>query len=113
MEHFEDYLCEDDALVRLAKAVITQACKDYLANGRRGSSDAAFKKFCTESIWIDLFNIDGMYIFEQMKRRKEERFNGKRTKRPRQTKGEYKRTVKKVDSEGTKTVDQGEDRGSK
>ena len=97
MEHFEEYLSEDDALVRLAKAVVTQACKDYLAEGRRGS-DAAFKKFCTESVWMSLFDIDGMYIFEQMKRRKEERFNGKRSRTPRQTKGEYKRTVKEVDS---------------
>lgn len=113
MEYFEDYLCEDDALIRLAKAVVTQACKDYLAEGRRGSSDASFKKFCTESIWIDLFNIDGMYIFEQMKRRKEERYNGKRTRKPRQTKGEYKRTLKEMDSERTETMDQGEDRRSK
>lgn len=113
MEHFEDYLSEDDALIRLAKAVVTQACKDYLAEGRRGSSDAAFRKFCTESVWMDLFNIDGMYIFEQMKRRKEERYNGKRTRKPRQTKGEYKRTVKEMDSERIKTMDQGENRRSK
>lgn len=114
MDYFEDFLSEDDALIRLAKAVVTQACKDYLAaGGRRGSSDIEFKKFCTESLWISLFNIDGMYIFEQMKRRKEERYNGKRTRKPRLQKGEYKRTVKKVDSEGIETVDQGENRGSK